>query len=127
MMNRMYKQLLVIGISVFSFGAKAQMNTSVEAKIETLIRKMTLEEKVNLLHGTSSFASGGVPRLGIPGFVTSDGPHGVRLEHGVDYTPDPNVADSGTYLPVGVCLAATWNPRLGYEFGKVLGSEAAYR
>jgi beta-glucosidase len=128
MIHTIYKRLFVLGaLLVMCAGLKAQTNTSVEAKIESLIRKMTLEEKVNMLHGTSSFASGGVPRLKIPGFVTSDGPHGVRLEHGNDYVPDPNMADSGTYLPVGVCLAATWNPKLGYEFGKVLGSEAAFR
>lgn len=106
--------------------AMAQVKTD-SAKIEALLKQMTLEEKVQLLHGNSSFTSGGVPRLGIPGFVTSDGPHGVRVEHGNDYVPEKNVADSGTYLPVGVCLASTWNPKLGYDFGAVLGSEAAYR
>ncbi len=41
---------------------------------------MTLEEKVNMIRASSSFTSGGVPHLGIPELVTSDGPHGVRLE-----------------------------------------------
>ncbi|MGV3530546.1 MAG: glycoside hydrolase family 3 C-terminal domain-containing protein [Flavisolibacter sp.] len=110
----------------FAFRGFGQANPD-SAKIEALLKQMTLEEKVQLLHGNSSFTSGGVPRLGIPGFVTSDGPHGVRVEHGNDYVAEKNVADSGTYLPVGVCLAATWNPKLGYDFGAVLGSEAAYR
>ncbi|MEL6616460.1 MAG: glycoside hydrolase family 3 C-terminal domain-containing protein, partial [Bacteroidota bacterium] len=35
--------------------------------------------------------------------------------------------DSSTYLPVGTALAATWNPDLGYQFGRVLGREAAWR
>jgi beta-glucosidase len=109
---------------------KAQVSTkekSVDAKITSLISKMTLEEKVNMIHASSSFTSGGVPRLGIPELVTSDGPHGVRAENGRDWIQDKNVYDSGTYLPTGVCLAATWNPQLGFEYGKVLGSEASFR
>jgi beta-glucosidase len=101
--------------------------TSVDAKINALISKMTPQEKVNMIHASSSFTSGGVPRLGIPELTTSDGPHGVRPEHGRDWTLDKNVYDSGTYLPTGVCLASTWNPQLGFEYGKVLGSEANFR
>ncbi|RYY39390.1 MAG: glycosyl hydrolase [Chitinophagaceae bacterium] len=106
---------------------RADSESSLEAQAESLLRQMTLKEKVNMIHATSSFTSGGVPRLGIPEWTMSDGPHGVRLEHGRDWNPDANVADSGTALPVGVCLAATWNPQLGYAFGSVLGSEAAAR
>ncbi len=105
----------------------AQPASSTEIKISDLVKKMTLEEKVAMIHATSSFTSGGVARLNIPELVMSDGPHGVRVEHGRDWEADKNVYDSGTYLPTGVCLAATWNPQLGYEFGKVLGSEASYR
>jgi beta-glucosidase len=97
------------------------------AKINKLIKQMTLEEKVHMIHASSSFTSGGVKRLNIPELTTSDGPHGVRPEHGRDWDLDNDKLDSGTYLPVGVCLAATWNPQLGYAFGSVLGSEANYR
>ena len=98
-----------------------------EAHIESLISQMTLEEKVNMIHGSSSFTSGGVERLGIPEMTMSDGPHGVRHEHGRDWAKDEGVRDSSTYLPVGTALAATWNTDLGYQFGTVLGSEANYR
>lgn len=108
-------------------GVGAQQNQNVEEKIESLIKKMTLEEKVGMLHANSSFTSSGVPRLGIPELVTSDGPHGVRAEHGRGWSQLKNVNDSGTYLPVGIALASTWNPELGVEFGKVLGSEAKFR
>lgn len=96
-------------------------------KADSLIALMSQAEKINMIHASSSFTSGGVPRLGIPELTTSDGPHGVRVEHGRGWTDLQNVADSGTYLPVGICLASTWNPKLGYDFGAVLGSEAAYR
>ena len=101
--------------------------SDLDNKISALINQMTLEEKIKMLHGNSSFTSAGVPRLGIPELVMSDGPHGVRTEHGRGWDEVKNVNDSGTYLPTGIALASTWNPALGYEYGKVLGSEAKYR
>ncbi|MEO6613273.1 MAG: glycoside hydrolase family 3 C-terminal domain-containing protein [Chitinophagaceae bacterium] len=105
----------------------AQGKTDTSALINNLVSRMTLEEKVTMIHASSSFTSGGVARLGIPEFSMSDGPHGVRPEHGRDWNLDNNSMDSGTYLPTGVCLAATWNPSLGYEYGSVLGQEAKFR
>jgi beta-glucosidase len=116
--------LLAIVITV-QVHAQAKFDTM--ARINNLVSKMTLQEKVNMIHASSSFTTGGVPRLGIPEMVTSDGPHGVRPEHGRDWELDNNSLDSGTALPTGVCLASTWNPSLGYAFGSVLGSEANYR
>src|SRR5258705_2279126 len=105
--------------------AQAKIDTA--AKIKSLVAQMTLEAKVHMIHASSSFTSGGVPRLGIPEFSMSDRPHGVRPEHGRDWNLDNNSMDSGTYLPTGVCLAATWNPALGFQYGSVLGQEARYR
>src|SRR5687767_16286 len=124
---RFFTLFLFIEFSFTSTVLHAQLTPEQEINISTLISKMTLEEKVAMIHANSSFTSGGVSRLNIPELVMSDGPHGVRVEHGRDWNADKNVYDSGTYLPTGVCLAATWNPSLGYEFGKVLGSEANYR
>jgi beta-glucosidase len=104
-----------------------QSEPNFEARIDSLISQLTLEEKVSMIHASSPFTSGGVERLGIPELIMSDGPHGVRHEHGRDWIKDENVADSSTYLPVGTALAATWNKELGYQFGTVLGSEANYR
>lgn len=120
--------LLLITPSVKSV---AQYDKSTERKIDSLISLMTLQEKVGMIHANGAFSSGGVPRLGIPDLVMSDGPHGVRREIGKYWqyykTPLKDFADSSTYLPVGICLAATWNPTLGFEYGKVLGSEANFR
>ncbi len=88
---------------------------------------MTLEEKVGMIHANSAFTSGGVARLNIPELVMSDGPHGVRHEHTRYYDQADVAHDANTYLPVGTALAATWNRELGYQFGAVLGREAAWR
>jgi beta-glucosidase len=119
--------VLVSGMSLLIGCNQQTTRSSTESKIDSLISLMTIEEKVKIIHSESSFASGGVERLGIPHWVMSDGPHGVRKEHGTDYVPDQGVMDSITYLPVGVTLASTWNPKLGYEYGKVLGEEAKAR
>jgi beta-glucosidase len=127
MMNKRSLLAAAIAMIAFTFPVQAQMRIDTAALISELINKLTLEEKVHMIHASSSFTSGGIPRLGIPELVTSDGPHGVRPEHGRDWDLDNNILDSGTYLPTGVCLAATWNPQLGYAYGSVLGSEAAFR
>lgn len=114
--------LLAMASSVF-----AQDGSAVEQKIDRLIQQMTLKEKVNMIHATSSFTSGGVDRLGIPELIMSDGPHGVRFEHGRDWVADQDADDDATYLPTGITLASTWNPSLAYAFGTVLGSEARNR
>jgi beta-glucosidase len=127
MQQKDFKKTLIVLCSFLFALCTLKAQTEYDAKINALLSKMTLEEKVAMIHAASSFTSGGVPRLGIPELVMSDGPHGVRVEHGRDWVVDQNVYDSGTYLPTGVCLAATWNPELGYAFGKVLGSEANFR
>ncbi|TGD82423.1 glycosyl hydrolase [Hymenobacter wooponensis] len=98
-----------------------------DAKINALIKKMTLEEKVAMLHANSAFAAGGIKRLGIPEIMTSDGPHGVRPEQGRDWKGVKGANDAGSYMPTNNTLASTWNPTLGYAYGTVLGSEARFR
>ncbi len=122
--------LSIIGSAILSSGlagAQGLVNTATEVKITKLIKQMTLQEKVGMIHANSSFRSAGVKRLGIPELTTSDGPHGVRLELGTPSGKVSDMEDAGTYLPTGNTLAATWNIQLGYAFGSVLGSEAKYR
>ncbi|WP_029036264.1 glycoside hydrolase family 3 C-terminal domain-containing protein [Salinimicrobium xinjiangense] len=104
------------------------MSMEYEEEITKLISQMTLEEKAGMLHGTSMFATSGVPRLGIPELTMADGPLGIREEISRDsWAPAGWDNDFATYLPAGAGLSATWNPELAHTFGSVIGAEARER
>ncbi len=110
--------------------AFAQNNdAATEAKINQLIKKLTLEEKISMLHANSIFKTAGVPRLGIPGLSMDDGPLGVReeLSSNGGWAPANLTTDSATFFPNGSAIAATWNPSLAYRYGIALGEEARAR
>ena len=89
---------------------------------------MTLEEKIDMLHGNALFSSGGVKRLGIPELTSDDGPLGVREEiKRFDWNSADWTTDSATFLPNGSAIAATWNPDMANRYGVVLGQEANAR
>ena len=130
----MKKIIGVIACGLFLNAAAASSQVTdkekvqMEKRIEKLIKKMTLEEKVGLLHGNSKFYVAGVERLGIPEWSLSDGPHGVRAEinrHDWAYAGWTN--DSASYFPTGTAFAAAWSPELAYRRGEVLGEEARWR
>ena len=99
-----------------------------EKAIEKLVKKMTLDEKIAMIHGATLFNSGAVERLGIPGIVTSDGPMGVRAEFMEDrWLPAGNQDDMASYLPSNSALASSWNTELAHTVGHVLGAEARGR
>lgn len=100
----------------------------VEEKIENLIHELTLEEKIGMIHGNGLFRTEGVKRLGIPAVTMSDGPMGVRNEfENAHWVTIGNSDDYVSYLPSNSALAATWNRKLAFESGKVLGEEARGR
>jgi beta-glucosidase len=130
--KKIVRQFVLALAGVMTAGmASAQLaanDSKQEEKIRSLISQMTLAEKVNLLHGNSKFYVSGIKRLGIPEWALSDGPHGVRAEinrHDWAYAGWTN--DAATCFPPGTALAATWNPKLAYERGIVLGEEARFR
>lgn len=102
--------------------------TDYESKVNELCGKLTLEEKVGMIHGAGLFRTEGVKRLGIPPLVTSDGPMGVRQQFPDDsWIPVGNTDDFVTYSPSNSAIASTWNPERAYEGGKTLGEEARGR
>ncbi len=99
-----------------------------EARIEDALSRMTLQEKIAMIHAQSKFSSPGCPRLGIPELWLSDGPHGVRMEFVWDTWDHAGwTNDSCTAYPALTCLAATFNPELAFQYGNAIGQEARFR
>jgi beta-glucosidase len=90
-------------------------NTDNEKKIDGLMAKLTPEEKIALLSGSSMMSSSGVERLGIPAFRMSDGPMGAHV-------PPPSTA-----YAAGIGLAATWDRELAAQVGTQIGRDARSR
>ena len=100
----------------------------IEARVEDALSRMTLEEKVKIIHAQSKFSSAGVPRLGIPELWTTDGPHGIRPEVLWDEWEQAGwTNDSCVAFPALTCLAATWNEDMSALYGKSIGEEARFR
>ncbi len=100
----------------------------IEQRVDDLLPRLTLDEKLAIIHAQSKFSSAGVARLGIPTFWTDDGPHGVRPDVLWDEWEQAGATnDSCVAFPALTCLAATWNPDIARRYGTALGEEARYR
>lgn len=104
----LFAQLLVAQATSYS-------RADVEKRVDTILPKLTLEEKIDMLGGVNDFYIRAVPRLGLPALKMSDGPIGVR-----NYGPS-------TTLAGGIALAATWDPELVHRAGTVLGEDCRAR
>lgn len=121
-----------LALCLFTLGSSVQaqslVNPATEAQITAVIKKMTLEEKIDRLHGNALFSSAGVKRLGIPELTCDDGPLGVRDEvQRFEWKSAKWTTDSATFFPNGSAIAATWNPAMAHKYGVVLGEEANAR
>jgi len=126
--------VLVSTMCFFSLKANGQvvdkttlLPLHLEKKIDNIINVMTLDEKLGLIHGNTTFTTAGVERLGISAMTMTDGPHGIRMDLNKDWSPVGAGNDSCTYLPSIIALGATWNAALAHQYGKVLGYEALAR
>ena len=99
-----------------------------EQQIDEIISGMTLEEKVEMLHGKNMFSSAGIPRLGIADMEYADGPFGIREEmEPHSWNSAHLTTDSATFFPTGSALAATWSTEWAYAYGKGMSREARLR
>jgi beta-glucosidase len=103
---------LLTGAQVFAQLISSPPAGNVEARVESLLNQMTLEEKIDLLGGVDGFFLRGVPRLNFPRLKMADGPIGVR-----NFGP-------ATTMAGGIALAATWNPTLAERVGTEIGRDA---
>lgn len=107
---------------------KKENMKKLRAQAEELVQKLTLDEKIGMVHGAQLFQTKGVDRLGIPPLKMSDGPMGVRQEFQPSTWQTVGLSDDlVTYLPCNSALAATWNRLLAARTGSVLGEEARGR
>jgi beta-glucosidase len=99
----------------------------IEARVDDLLGRLTLEEKVSMVHAQSIFSVAGVERLGIPELWMDDGPMGVRQEVGEGFHNLERQEDCATAMPATLGLAATFDKELAYAYGAVVGQEAKQR
>ena len=99
-----------------------------EERIKDALSRMTIHEKIQVIHAQSKFTSAGVPRLGIRQLNMDDGPHGVREELGWNSWSNAGwTNDSVVAFPSLTCLASTWNRDLSARYGHALSEEFAFR
>src|SRR5882724_2996168 len=103
---------LIPGFGQRPAGVNLPNSAEIERRVDSLLRQMTLEEKVDMLGGVDGFFIRGIPRLGLPPLKMADGPVGVR-----NFGP-------ATAMAGGIGLAATWNPLLAQRVGTELGRDA---
>ena len=100
----------------------------IERRIDDALSRMTLDEKIAVIHAQSKFSSPGIKRLGFPDLWTDDGPHGVRPDVLWDeWEQAGQTNDSCVAFPALTCLAASWNTNMAQLYGENLAEEALYR
>jgi beta-glucosidase len=105
--------LLVVVHCVVAQTASSGMD--VDKRVDAILSKMTVDEKIEILGGINDFYTRPISRMGIPSFRMSDGPMGVH-DYGLT-----------TAYPAGIALAASWDPALVQRFGVSMGKDARAR
>ena len=100
-------------LASFSLGqVPSPSSPEIEQKVNAILSKMTLEQKVDILGGINTFDVRGYPELGLPLLHTADGPIGVRND------------GPATVMAGGISLASTWDPALAERVGTQIGRDA---
>lgn len=98
----------------------------VEQRVQDLLSRMTLQEKVAMLSGADWMQSVANERLGIPSIKMADGPLGIRSWAGPSSETSAESAKTKvatTAFPAGVAMAATWDTELVESEGRAIGQE----
>lgn len=132
--NKMKKLIFLAAVAMSLTVAQAQRpvcqdaNAPVEERVKDALSRMTVHEKILILHAQGKFSSAGVPRLGIRQLNMADGPHGVREEiEWNSWSPAKWTNDSCVAFPSLSCLASTWNREISSLYGNAVSEEFAYR
>ncbi|KFI83133.1 glycosyl hydrolase family 3, N-terminal domain protein [Bifidobacterium pullorum] len=88
------------------------------------LEELSVLEKAAMLSGASEWDSRGNERAGIPSFVMSDGPHGVRRQLGAGDHLGLGQSKPATCFPTAGTVANSWDPALAEQMGEALGKEA---
>jgi beta-glucosidase len=107
---------LAFVLCTFLIAAHAQSTGASSERVDSIVKKMSLEEKIDYIGGTG-FATRPMPNLQLPSFEMSDGPMGVRS----------NARFPSTVYAAGIGLAATWNKALAERVGEGIGRDARAR
>ena len=106
----MKKLLFLFYMIYLSINSQIILSETLDERVEDILNQMTIDEKIIQLHNEMFFTTANNARLGIPGFVMDDGPHGVRME-------------LATCFPVGIAMAATWDTAMIEQVGIAMGEE----
>ncbi len=102
--------------SIVAYGQFTVSNPqAVDQRVNDLVKKMTLDEKIELIGGDTPFRTHPIPRLNIPYFQMADGPVGAHI-------PAPTIA-----YAAGIGLAASWDDALALQIGQQLGRDSRSR
>ena len=97
-----------------------------EQKIREILSKMTLEDKISLCNGADFWHSKAMEQYGIPSFMMSDGPHGLRVQKGEADMLGINNSEPATCYPTAVTSGATWDTELLKAEGQAIGEEGLF-
>lgn len=101
--------LISTSVAAQSAGSDA---ANIDRRVDSILSKMTTEEKIDLLSGINFFDIRDIAQVGLPLLGTADGPLGVRND------------GPATVMAGGISLAATWNPDLAVKVGTQIGRDA---
>jgi len=94
--------------------------------VKSLVSQMTLEEKCSLLSGADFWHTEGIERLGVPGCMVSDGPHGLRKqEEGTDHL-GMNESIKAVCMPAACATSASFDRELLGVMGEAIGNSCQH-